>query len=716
MGSFLKRSAGALALLAGVAGAQDKLAASLPLIPIPREVRAGASVPLAHGVRLVCTCSDPADAFTIDDLKAALSSRAIPATGTFSVTFKRVQSLPPEMQEEGYTIDPGANGLVVSAASAAGIFYGAQTFKQLISGNGTAAVVHLASIRDWPAMRYRGVSDDLSRGPVPTLAFQERLIRTLAQYKVNLYSPYFEHTQQYASNPLPAPPGGSLTAEDARALTAYGTRYHITVVPEQEAFGHLHHNLTWEQYQPLAETPHGAVLAPGQPGSLLLIKQMFGELAALYPSPFLHIGADETVDLGTGQTKADVEARTLGPVYLDFLQNITSALAPLHRKLLFWGDIAESVNKSDPNLLKALPASFKQSTIAIPWWYTPHPPHGFAALVSPFTAAGFETWVAPGINNWSVVYPDWNDGLTNIQQFVAEGQRQHSTGELNTTWYDDGEALASSNWYGLLFGAAAGWQSGTSSIPEFQQSFGQVFHGDATGYLNEAQIELMTCHTLLREQAHVGDGSDGLFWLDPWSKDGQTYAAKLRPYTHDLRLHAERALTLIAEARAAAPPMQPSTAVNTAYDPANAFPSNPTSLRHPGAIDALELGARRMDFIGLKFQLADEIVQGYARAVIASSSTDKTLHATTVPELSEINGVNGRMEDVRDTYSLLRDLYAQTWLRTNRAYGLRPVLEHYDESIQMWQARSDRFRSAQRQYTATRTLPSAPELGLPTTP
>ena len=45
----------------------------------------------------------------------------------------------------------------------------------------------------------------------------------------------------------------------------------LTVVPEQEAFGHLHHNLAWEQYQTLAETPHGAVLAPGQPGSLALI-------------------------------------------------------------------------------------------------------------------------------------------------------------------------------------------------------------------------------------------------------------------------------------------------------------------------------------------------------------------------------------------------------------------------------------------------------------
>ena len=144
---------------------------------------------------------------------------------------------------------------------------------------------------------------------MPTLDFQKKLIRTIAAYKVNLYSPYFEHTMQYASNPLPAPPGGSMSAADAQTLVAYARQFHVTIIPEQEAFGHLHHALKWEQYGALAETPHGAVLAPSQAGSLALIKQWFGELAQIYPGPFLHIGADETVDLGEGQTKADVDAR-----------------------------------------------------------------------------------------------------------------------------------------------------------------------------------------------------------------------------------------------------------------------------------------------------------------------------------------------------------------------------------------------------------------------
>ena len=365
-----------------------------------------------------------------------------------------------------------------------------------------------------------------------------------------------------------------------------------------------------------------------------------------------------------------------------------------------------------------MPQSFKDSTIAIAWVYNPEP-KGFDRWLTPYTTAGFETWVASGVNNWSRVYPNNNLALLNIQEFVRDGQRLGSTGVLNTIWNDDGEGLDNMDWYGILFGAAAGWQKGESSIPQFQQSFGEVFHGDSTGKLNEAQMELMQAHALLRDEAKTGDGSDGLFWIDPLSKDGLVYAAKIRPFTHDLRLHAERALTLIAEARAAAPPRPAQAAAALApstYNPATAFPSPPTSLRETDAIDAMELGARRMDFIGLKFQLADEIAQGYQRAYLLQTTTDKKVRQDVSRELSEINGVNGRIEDLRDGYSLLRDLYQQAWLRSNRPYFLRSILEHYDYTVGLWLARSDRLRSAQRQWADTHTLPPASDLGLPPAP
>ena len=698
-------------LLALVVSAQ---AQTIPLIPIPREVHVLPTLPIPQGVRIACPSCSPEDQFAADDLAQTLQTRGIPTSGSFAIQLTRKPDLPsltPAQRPEGYEITLAGTTLTVAAATSAGLFYGAQTVKQLVTGSGSQAVLHAATIRDWPAMKYRGLHDDLSRGPIPTLAFQKHLIQTLAAYKVNIYSPYFEETQQYTANPIPAVPNGSITPAEARELTAFAARYHVLVVPEQEAFGHLRHTLLWEQYNPLAETSHGAVLAPGQPGSIALIKSWFTELAADYPtSPFLHLGADETIELGVGQTKSEVDARGRASVYLDFMQQIVTALEPLHRRLLFWGDVAQDA----PAQLKAMPRAFKDATIAVAWGYSPNPPGGFPKIIHPFTDAGIETWIAPAINNYRQVYPNFNLALPDIQQFTRDGQRLGATGQLNTLWNDDGESLADHNWYGILFGAAAAWQAGESSIPAYQAAYGPVFHGDQTGKINEAQIELSAAMDMLSQAKVIAntEGTDGLYWVDPFSPDGQKFAAKMRPLEAALRLHAERALTLIAQARAANPGLS-HPATGTSTDAENLYPTTPTTLREPNAIDAMEFGARRVDFLGLKFQLTDEIAAGYARAYLAATSSDPKIHRTTSRELSDINGVNGRLQDLIALYSLHRDLFAQTWLRTNRPYALRPVLEHYDATVARWLVRVDKVRSAQRQYSASMTLPPASSLEIP---
>jgi N-acetyl-beta-hexosaminidase len=457
--------------------------ADLHLIPQPREMQLEGSVPIRSGVT-IARPTNADDRFAAVDLASSLKERAIrvnspesdvgprvillrlDAAAAKSVLQRHSLTFDPSMRDEGYIVTPDGNRVVVIGATPAGVFYGAQTVKQILVGDGDDARLYRATIRDWPAMRYRGFHDDLSRGPVPTLEFQKKQIRTLAAYKVNVFSPYFEHTLAYDSNPLGAPPGGAMTHADVRELVAYAANYHVDIIPEQEAFGHLHHILKYEIYSPLGETPHGHVLAPGQAGSLPLIRQMFSEINALFPSHFVHLGADETFELGRGQTAERVKTEGIGGVYLDFLKQIETALRPSGKRFLFWGDVA----MNSPDLVKTLP----KDLIAVAWTYDPD--SSFTRYLTPFRDAGMETWVAPGVNNWNRVYPDNAMALPNIQRFVRDGQRLGSTGMLNTSWDDDGEALFNQTWYGDLFGAAAGWQEGESSIDAFASSYGRVFH------------------------------------------------------------------------------------------------------------------------------------------------------------------------------------------------------------------------------------------------
>lgn len=691
-----------------IAGAQGVPQGARPsdnphLIPKPREMSAGRYIAVPRTVNITTT-ANAADRFAANDLVAGLRERgfrpsvvANPAAGAYHVSLVRADSpvgdavldsagltLTTAQRAEGYVIVANDDQAVVVGATAQGLFYGAQTLKQMFRADGARPRVFATTIRDWPAMRWRGMQDDLSRGPLPTLEYQKKQIRLFAAYKLNVYSPYYEHMFEYNSHPIMAPPGGTMTQAEAKELVAYARQYHIEVVPEQESFGHLHHMLKYDLYGQLAETPHGHVLAPGQPGSIEVIKQWFAEIDSVFPSQFVHIGADETFELGRGQTRDRVARDSIGPVYMAFLKDIEAAIRRPGKRYLFWGDIAQE----SPHLVKSLP----KSMIAVAWNYWSF--GNFERAIKPFTDAGIETWVAPGVNNWNRVYPNNDVALRNIQAFVRDGQKLGATGMLNTNWDDDGEGIFNQVWLGTIFGAAASWQQGEAAIPEFVDAFGLQFHGDPTGKLAAAQNKLSQAHARLAS-SNAGDGTNTLYWVDPFGSEGRVLATRVRGVTRDVRIHAESALVLMAQARRAA-----------------AAPGNIAPLRELDALDAVEMGARRIDFIGMKFQLADEIVRHYSAAL---DSVAKGANPTR--ELVEISShINSRTQDLRDGYVLGRELFEKSWRAENRPYWLYNVLNRYDIGAQTWIKRIDEFNHARAQWGRTRRLPSLEEMGLPRPP
>ncbi|MCC7194492.1 MAG: family 20 glycosylhydrolase [Gemmatimonadaceae bacterium] len=695
------RFAVAVAILAGAspAAAQD----DPRLIPRPREIAAGSYVAIARSV--VISAPGPVDdGFAAMDLAESLTERGFRASvganfpaDAYQVSLVRSDNalgasilneaglaLGADQRPEGYVIVSNDDRAIVVAAGAEGIFYGAQTLKQMLRNDVGAPKVFATVIRDWPAMRWRGMQDDLSRGPIPTLEFQKKQIRTFAAYKLNVYSPYYEHTFEYASQPLVSPPGGAMSQDDARELVAYARKYHIEVVPEQEAFGHLHHMLKYDIYGELAETSHGHVLAPGQSGSLDVIRQWFAELDSVFPSQFVHIGADETFELGLGQTRERVQRDSLGAVYIAFLKDIEAAIRKPGKRYLFWGDIAQG----SPALVKSLP----RDMIAVAWNYWSF--GNFDRSIKPFTDAGIETWVAPGVNNWNRVYPNNDVALRNIQAFVRDGQRLGAKGMLNTNWDDDGEGIFNQVWYGVLFGAAAAWQQGEASIPEFAASYGFQFHGDPTGKISAAQVKLSQAHAALTA-TRVSDATNSLYWLDPYSAEGQAISSRIMGSLRDVRILAESALVLVAQARREVRPV-----------------GGTGGLRETDALDAMEMGARRIDFIGMKFQFADEIASHYRAALDSVARGASPTH-----DLTEIaSQINSRTQDLRDGYTLGRELYERSWRAENRPYWLYNVTNRYDIGAQTWIRRIDQFNQARAQYSRTRKLPSLEEMGLPRPP
>ena len=578
---------------------------------------------------------------------------------------------PDSIGDQGYLLFSDRSHIIVAANTGQGLFYGVQTLRQLLRPEGRTLICPAVSIRDWPTMEWRGVQDDISRGPIPTEEFMKRQISTLAAYKINLFALYMEHVYDFASQPLIAPKEAALTAKEINALVDYAKTLYVTILPEQQTFGHLHHMLKYEIYSDVAERPHGHVLTPTKDRSYEIIKAMYADIVPLFPGPFLHIGGDETFELGHGQTSALAAQEGLGRVYLDHIQKVSAILQPYHKQLMFWGDIAVKY----PQLLNILP----KDMIAVPWDYDPKP--SYASIIKPYRDAGLRVVVAPGANNWSQLWPNLDDGYVNIRNFVRDGQSLGAMGMLNTTWNDDGESLYAMAWPTLIFGAAAAWQSGESNIDDYKDAYDWAFYRnpddstfrDTLNHLDEGHEALA--------KIKVDTETDDLFWIDPFTPAGASTMQKLEPAAPEMRLGAEHALEAIYRDRAKA-------------------------HAHESTLDDMTLAAWRWDALGMKIEYAQEINKFYWDAFLNQTDTDRVGN-----DLEEISSINGRLEDLRDSTTRLRDMYRQAWLRQYDPYWLDNVLVRYNVLAREFQQKIVQVRQARRQYDATKTLTQPQELG-----
>jgi len=134
-------------------------APKLALIPMPREIREAGDISLAQGIGIQAEGKDSEDRFAAEDLVNALKERGINARagrmGKIRIVLLRLNTkkaadilsrghvnFDPAMRDEGYVLITDKDITYDIATTGAGIYYGAQTIKQLIIGNGTHAVLH----------------------------------------------------------------------------------------------------------------------------------------------------------------------------------------------------------------------------------------------------------------------------------------------------------------------------------------------------------------------------------------------------------------------------------------------------------------------------------------------------------------------------------------------------------------------------------------------
>ena len=578
---------------------------------------------------------------------------------------------PATLNEEGYVIVANVDHVIVAGNTAGGTFYGLQTLKQLVRGDAAQAFVPAVKIVDWPTMRWRGVSDDISRGPVPTVDYIKRQIRTEAFFKMNMHSFYMEHTFSSQSHPLIGPEGGSLTAGEIKELVAYARNYHVELVPEQQTFGHLHKALRLEKYAELAETPYGDVLSPQQQASYKLIEDWYKELNELFPGQFFHIGEDETFELGEGQSKAEAQAKGVGALYFQHLNRVRDLLKPYNRKLMFWGDIA----LHHPDLIGNIP----KDMIVMNWQYGAR--DDFWSSIKPFQDAGLQQFVCPGAQTWNQIFPNTDAAVKNIVNFVRDGQKAGAIGMMNTTWDDDGESLFEMAWYPIALGGAASWQEAALDADQFDRNFDWSF------FRAEGNEFVKVTRSLGSVNAMLSAGTtDELFWRDPFTTQFQNQARTLKDKIVAMRRQIEESDEAIIKNRKRAG-------------------------RNQSTLEEMKFAAQRFDHLGRRYEVVQKFSDQYWDAYLNLGDRTKAR------KLRYYSGaIYNNLREMAEELSILKEGYRKQWLAENRPYWLDSILSRYDQMVSIWLTKSRAMDEALRKYEATSTLPNPEEFGLGTRP
>ncbi|MFV0376739.1 MAG: family 20 glycosylhydrolase [Mangrovibacterium sp.] len=359
----------------------------LSLVPKPNhlEVLSG-EFHLSARVQIICT--DASLKPEAEYLRAAMSevtglqfAVAAEPTSSQTIVLKTDNDI---SHEEGYAIRSTETQYEITGKTSAGVFYGIQTFLQLIPVQRSGQVaLPLVKVDDAPRFEWRGMHLDVCRHFF-SVDVVKKLIDQLSRYKLNTFHWHLTDDQgwriEIKKYPLltevggwrdetvighmsNAPHqfdgqkhGGFYTQEQVKEVVAYAAARHVTVVPEIEMPGHAQAAIaaypwlgcfddtlkTWTLWG-VSEN----VFCAGKETTFEFLEDVLNEVIPLFPSEYLHVGGDECPKVNwekcplCQQRMKEENCKDEHELQSYFIQRMEHFLEAKGKKLIGWDEILE---------------------------------------------------------------------------------------------------------------------------------------------------------------------------------------------------------------------------------------------------------------------------------------------------------------------------------------------------------------------------------------
>ena len=347
--------------------------AEISIIPEPQHVEAG------HGsYRLDANTGidAPGDArareivsFLRDAVRDQTGIRLSESTHAHGI----VLAIDPSVKgDEAYRLSVTPRGVIIQASTDKGLFWGVQTLRQLLPlEHGAPAAIPAVQIEDAPAFAYRGFMLDAGRHFYP-VSFIKKQLDLLSYYKINTFHwhltedqgwrlqinryPKLTSTGAWRTEADGSRYGGFYTQAEARDVVDYARQRNIMVIPEIEMPGHSvaalssYPELSCTKQPIPVPTTWGVfkdIDCVGDKGTFAFLQNVLDEVMTLFPSPYVHIGGDETPkdrwkDCASCQALMhDQGLKDEEGLQSYFIKHIQSYLTSKGKILIGWDEILE---------------------------------------------------------------------------------------------------------------------------------------------------------------------------------------------------------------------------------------------------------------------------------------------------------------------------------------------------------------------------------------
>jgi hypothetical protein len=309
-----------------------------------------------------------------------------------------------------------------------------------------------------PQAKIRGLMVDAARVP-ESVDYYRRVIEFCSDWELNTLQFRLADDQgsalRFSSVPDLVTHADALTPDQLRDLAEYGRTHGVDLIPELESFGHTGYITRSPSYAHLLDRepqgdPEFTGVIPVEPETVHLFEKLFREVAAIFPSSYLHGGCDEVNWGGSALSRKALQTKTRAQIWAEYLNALNTLSEALGKQFIVWGDF---VVHKEPAILDQL----DKRILIMDWNYRDTNVVQIHDALAKIRANGFRGIGAPGLISYQWGPRAGTKSLRNIDAFADAYLGADDPGSLGvvlTNWIPS-RYIQNSIWDGFAYAAVA---------------------------------------------------------------------------------------------------------------------------------------------------------------------------------------------------------------------------------------------------------------------